>query len=94
LFDGYGGVLSIEIDAQRYDAGRIVAAAQLYADAVSLGSIESLITRPAHTSHSGMSAEDRHLAGIGEDLIRISVGLEAAEDLIADLDQAFAEGVR
>lgn len=94
LFDGYGGVLSIEIDAQRYDAGRIVAAAQLYADAVSLGSIESLITRPAHTSHSGMSAEDRRLAGIGEDLIRISVGLESAEDLIADLDQAFAEGVR
>jgi cystathionine beta-lyase/cystathionine gamma-synthase len=94
LFDGFGGVLSIEIDSERYDAGRIVAAVELYADAVSLGSIESLITRPAFTSHSGMSAEDRRSAGIDDDLIRISAGLESADDLIADLDQAFAKGER
>ncbi|QAU23892.1 aminotransferase class I/II-fold pyridoxal phosphate-dependent enzyme [Dyella sp. M7H15-1] len=94
LFDGFGGVLSMDVDSERYDAGRIVAAVNLYADAVSLGSIESLITRPAFTSHSGMSVEDRRRAGIDDDLIRISVGLELADDLIVDLDQAFAAGER
>ena len=56
--------------------------------APSLGGVETLITRPATTSHSGMSREDRLALGITDGLIRLSVGIEAAEDLIKDFDQA------
>jgi cystathionine beta-lyase/cystathionine gamma-synthase len=56
--------------------------------APSLGGVESLITRPATTSHSGLSAEERRLAGISDHLIRLSVGLEAAGDLIKDFERA------
>jgi len=50
--------------------------------------LETLITRPALTSHSGMSPSEREKAGITDSLIRLSVGIELAEDLISDLDQA------
>jgi cystathionine beta-lyase/cystathionine gamma-synthase len=56
--------------------------------APSLGGVESLITRPATTSHSTLSPEQRHKLGISDSLIRLSVGLEATADLIEDLDQA------
>jgi cystathionine beta-lyase/cystathionine gamma-synthase len=52
--------------------------------------VESLITRPATTSHAGMSASDRRRLGISDGLVRISVGNEATDDLIADLVQALA----
>jgi cystathionine beta-lyase/cystathionine gamma-synthase len=58
--------------------------------APSLGSVETLITRPAKTSHSGLLAEDRRRLGISDQLIRFSVGIEAADDLVADLEQALA----
>ena len=56
--------------------------------APSLGGVETLITRPATTSHSGMSREDRERLGITDSLIRVSVGIEATEELIEDFDQA------
>ena len=56
--------------------------------APSLGGVESLITRPATTSHSGMTAEERRSAGIADHLIRLSIGLEAANDLIQDFESA------
>jgi len=72
-----------------------VAAADSFIDHVtlpisapSLGGVESLITRPATTSHSGMTPEGRARAGIAEGLIRFSVGLEATEDLIEDFTRA------
>ena len=58
--------------------------------AVSLGGMESLATRPAMSSHRGMTAEARHKAGVSDSLIRLSVGVEAIEDLFADLQQALA----
>ncbi len=61
---------------------------KLPAIAPSLGGVETLITRPATTSHSGLSPEERRAVGIGDGLIRLSVGLEATEDLIEDLGQA------
>jgi len=51
---------------------------------VSLGGVESLLTRPAATSHSGMSSEDRKRLGITDGLVRVSIGIEATEDLIED----------
>ena len=56
--------------------------------APSLGGVETLLTRPALTSHAGMSSDERQKAGISDGLVRMSVGLEAAEDIIEDLVQA------
>jgi cystathionine gamma-synthase/cystathionine gamma-lyase/cystathionine beta-lyase len=56
--------------------------------APSLGGVETLITRPAATSHAGMSPEDRDRLGITTDLVRISCGIEGTDDLIADFGQA------
>ena len=53
--------------------------------------METLITRPATTSHAGMSPEDREQLGITADLIRVSCGIEGTQDLIADFDQALAK---
>ena len=56
--------------------------------APSLGGVETLLTRPALTSHAGLTPEDRERSGVSDTLIRMSVGIEAAEDLISDLEQA------
>jgi cystathionine beta-lyase/cystathionine gamma-synthase len=56
--------------------------------APSLGGIETLVTRPATTSHLGMDPEERRRVGIADGLIRLSVGIEATEDLVADFEQA------
>ncbi len=58
--------------------------------AVSLGGIETLIQHPASMTHSKISAEKKDLAGITPDLVRISIGIEDIDDLIADLEQAMA----
>ena len=58
---------------------------ELPISAPSLGGVETLITRPATTSHAGMNPEERRAMGISDNLIRLSVGLEAAEDLIQDI---------
>ena len=71
------------------DAARaFIERTRLPARAPSLGGIESLITRPAETSHSGLSAVELVAAGISPKLVRVSVGIEAVEDLIDDLRQA------
>ena len=56
---------------------------------MSLGGTESLVCHPASTTHSGVPAAERDAAGVSEGLIRVSIGLEHEEDLIADMDQAF-----
>ncbi|HEY9785149.1 MAG TPA: aminotransferase class I/II-fold pyridoxal phosphate-dependent enzyme [Candidatus Obscuribacterales bacterium] len=89
LFDGFGGVLSFELkNKEAAVADQVIAATRLPIPAPSLGGVETLITRPSTTSHSGLSKEDRHQLGISDNLIRVSVGIEAAEDLIADFRQA------
>jgi cystathionine beta-lyase/cystathionine gamma-synthase len=88
LFDGFGGVLSFELQGGVKAADAFIANATIPICAPSLGGVESLITRPATTSHSGMSPEERARAGISDDLIRLSVGLEAADDLIEDFEGA------
>jgi len=88
LFDGFSGMLSFEIKGGVGAAERFMHKAKLPIIAPSLGGVETLITRPSTTSHSGMSREDRERLGISESLIRMSVGIEATEDIIEDLDQA------
>jgi len=58
--------------------------------ATSLGGVESLVSQPSATSHHGLSHEERLKRGIGDGMLRLSVGLEDAEDLIADLNQALS----
>ncbi|UCF26790.1 MAG: PLP-dependent transferase [Chloroflexota bacterium] len=88
LFDGFSAMLSFELKGDVGIAQRFVQNMTLPTEAPSLGGVETLITRPVTTSHSGMSSEDRHALGIGDNLIRLSVGIEATEDLLADIEQA------
>ena len=88
LFDGFSGMLSFEIKGGVEAAEHFFERSRLPIVAPSLGGVETLITRPATTSHSGMSPQDRKRLGITDSLIRMSVGIEATEDLIEDLNQA------
>ena len=88
LLNGFGGMLSFRLAGGVEAAEVLLAALRLPAVAPSLGGVETLITRPAATSHAGMSPEDRAAAGITDDLIRLSVGIEDEEDLRADFAQA------
>ena len=90
LFDGFGGVLSFELAGGVEAAEAFIAHTTIPISAPSLGGAETLITRPAATSHAGMSAEDRAGAGISDGLIRLSVGLETTDDLIEDFEHALA----
>src|SRR5467141_1329771 len=91
LFDGYGGMMSFELHGGVDAAESFMHAATLPIIAPSLGGVESLVTRPAMTSHSGMSVTDRQKLGITDGLIRFSVGIEGTDDLIEDFKQALGE---
>ena len=85
----YGGMISFEI--ANADQSRVFAfmeALQLCLPATSLGDVYSLVLYPAHSSHRALTPEERAQIGIGKGLVRLSVGIEDAEDIIADLEQA------
>lgn len=88
LFEGFGGVLSFELNGDAQTAERVMRKTTLPIIAPSLGGVESLITRPATTSHSGMAPQDRRRLGISDGLIRLSVGIEATEEIIEDFNRA------
>jgi len=85
---GGGGVLSFEVDGTGEDAKRFSEALHLFTLAPSLGGVESLVTIPVLTSHGMIYAEHRASMGVTDQLVRLSVGIENADDLIADLEQA------
>ncbi len=87
---GYGSVLSFEIKGGYTSGETLVNHVELITLAVSLGCVESLIQHPASMTHSELTPAERKDAGIGEGLIRLSVGLEDPEDIIEDLKQAFS----
>jgi cystathionine gamma-lyase len=86
----FGAMLSFEVRGDFAKAKRICEATRLFQLAVSLGAVESLIEQPASMSHASYDAAARAAFGISDGLIRLSVGLEAIEDLQADLDQALS----
>lgn len=88
LFNGYSGMMSFELKEGLAAAKRFIDSVKIPLKAPSLGGIETLVTRPATTSHVGMSAEERKRLGITDSLIRVSIGIEATEDLLADFEQA------
>lgn len=87
-FHGSGGLLSFRPKGGVAAADRFLSGVKLAASAPSLGGPETLLTRPATTSHAGQSAEERAELGITEDLVRVAIGLEAEEDLIDDFRNA------
>jgi len=88
LFSGFGGMLSLELKGGLDAAEAFVHNTEIAINAPSLGGVETLVTRPAATSHSGMSPDDRRKLGISEGLVRISVGIEGTDDLIEDFTRA------
>ena len=90
LFDGFGGMLSFEpvggVDAAR----RFLERVELPVNGPSLGGTETLVTRPVETSHASLTEDELSRMGLSRDLIRVSVGLEAVDDLIRDFDSALA----
>lgn len=87
---GFGAMLSFELAGDFERAKKVVESTELFQLAVSLGAAESLIEQPASMSHASYDAADRARHGITDTLIRVSVGLEAFEDLRDDLDQALS----
>ena len=85
---GFGAMLSFEIDGGVDQADQFINHLQYAISAPSLGGVETLVTRPVTTSHALMDQAERKVAGISDRLIRYSVGIESADDLIADLQQA------
>jgi cystathionine beta-lyase/cystathionine gamma-synthase len=88
LFDGFSGMLSFELKGGKTAAERFIRNVSIPVIAPSLGGVETLLTIPSMTSHSGMSPEDRKNLGITDGLIRMSVGIEATEDIIEDFEEA------
>ncbi|WP_255168446.1 trans-sulfuration enzyme family protein [Natrononativus amylolyticus] len=87
--DGFGGILSFELEGDIDDAKRFLEALSEFTLAVSVGGVESLIELPAGMTHEPLAPEQRAALGISDTLIRVSVGVEGLEDLLADLESGF-----
>ena len=87
---GFGGMISFDLEGDLEAARRFLKACRLFACAESLGGVESLIEHPAIMTHASIPPDRRRELGIGDAFIRLSVGIEDREDLVADLERAFA----
>lgn len=86
---GFGGMISFELkNDSPEETKRVLSSTRLFSLAESLGGVESLISHPASMTHASIPREERIKNGLSDALIRISVGIEDADDLIADLQQA------
>jgi cystathionine beta-lyase/cystathionine gamma-synthase len=88
LFAGFGGMLSFEPEGGVEAARRLLSRLAIPVNGPSLGGVETLVTRPATTSHAGIAPEERRRLGIDDALIRVSVGIENRDDLLRDFEQA------
>ncbi len=91
LLDGFGGMISLEVKGGGAEALRFMKATTIPLVAGSLGGVETLLSRPAATTHHHFSPEERKALGISDSLIRLSVGLESTEELVEDLLQALGK---
>lgn len=87
---GFGGVLSFRVKGGREEAWAFIDATRMISITANLGDVKTTITHPATTTHGRLSPEDKVQAGITENLVRISVGIEAVEDLKTDLQRGFS----
>jgi cystathionine beta-lyase/cystathionine gamma-synthase len=91
LLDGFGGMLGIEIKGAGPAAVRFAQGLKLFAYAASLGGVDSLVIEPRYSSHEHMTSEERARIGIPDGFLRMSIGIENVEDLIADIEQALQQ---
>ncbi len=92
LDGGFGGVLTFGVRGGAAAAGRVASATALFSLLANVGDAKSLIIHPASTTHEQLSDDERAAAGVTADLVRLSVGIEDVDDLLADLDQALRAG--
>ena len=92
MFSGFGGMLSFDVRGGVEAADSLLNRLRIPRSAPSLGGVETLITRPATTSHAGVPPEERVRMGISDSLVRVSVGIEAPGDLVEDFEQGL-EGI-
>jgi len=85
---GFGGMLSFVLDGDATETAAVVDRLRIFSIAASLGGVESLVTQPITTTHHGMEPAERARRGIVDGMVRLSIGLEDTEDLLADLEQA------
>jgi O-acetylhomoserine (thiol)-lyase len=85
---GGGSILSFGIKGGRQAGRKFIEAVRLVSHLANVGDAKTLVIHPASTTHQQMSAEELQASGVGEELIRLSVGIEAAQDIIDDLAQA------
>jgi len=86
--DHFGGMISFELRGGLEAGARMMNRVRVASLAVSLGMVDTVVSHPASMTHSGLSPEVRREAGITDGLVRLSVGIENVEDLIADFEQA------
>ena len=89
---GFGGMITVELEGGRARALAFLEGLELFHLAESLGGVESLVESPALMTHASVPAAAREKLGLSDSLVRLSVGIEDVDDLIADLEQAFAQG--
>jgi O-acetylhomoserine (thiol)-lyase len=89
---GYGGILSFGVKSGRDGGKRFIEALQLFSHLANIGDAKSLAIHNATTTHSQLTPDELAAAGVPEDMVRLSVGIEHVDDLIADLEQALAAG--
>jgi O-acetylhomoserine (thiol)-lyase len=94
LGGGFGGVLTFGVKGGETTAKKVISASKLFSLVANVGDAKSLVIHPWSTTHEQLAPEDRIVAGVTPDLIRLSVGIEDVEDLTEDLDQALRKAVR
>jgi cystathionine beta-lyase/cystathionine gamma-synthase len=88
MLDGFGGMMAIELAGGGKATEKFLRRLKLITHAASLGGVDSLVCEPRYTSHAAMSSEERARIGIPDGFLRISIGIEDADDIIADIEQA------
>jgi len=91
ILDGFGGMMAIELKGGGPAMLKFVRKLQLFTYAASLGGVDSLVIEPRYSSHEHLTPEERQRIGIPDGFLRMSIGLENAEDLIADIEQALQQ---
>ncbi|MEO0579632.1 MAG: PLP-dependent transferase, partial [Pseudomonadota bacterium] len=91
---GFGGMISFDLDTRHVCIRTFAESLRHFSLAESLGGVESLVCHPSSMTHAPLSAEAKAVAGIGEGLIRLSVGIERADDLVADINEALDRATR
>lgn len=90
MMDGFGGLMSIELAGGAKAADRFISRLKIITHASSLGGADSLVVEPRYSSHAHMTSQQRAAIGIPDGFIRLSIGIESADDLIADIAQALS----